>query len=458
MRSPLMEWNLRFNRRERNGLHMADLELLRGLGTVVSARKEEIIFMEDDPGDSMYIVLKGLFGVYVNSFVDFPMRIADVGQGSFFGEMSVIDGWPRSATVLAEEDGAVLSIGKDKFSLLLEKSPEITESILATLRSRADSTSATVRGMGKDVPPVPSVPEKGQRGGSVDGTIAAMTALARYIREMNRLLYEPSLPKGEAPQPADGAAQPKDYMTLLPDGYKSHNKRDENNNKDNLYVRKVICPYCLNKSEALVPKMPALQRLRVDSDGRVIYKDFDILLYTNVVCPNCNFTDSFWSFSKFRQPARQPRYVGNQFKNVEGFTGYDHTHIHSVDEAVLSYYLNLRCLERATNIRSEPLRFAKAWIRLYWIYSDLNEPELQKTAAERSIKLYDTYLGDNIGIILRQDEMRVNMLLGELSAAIGSDRQASKYFEANILLGRNTPAASEIAEESQKRYKELSGG
>ena len=89
---------------------MTDIALFKQLGKVVHFKENQTVFMQDDEGDNMYIVLKGTFGVYINSFSSFPIRVAEVRQGSFFGEMSVIDGWPRSATIIAEEEGAALAV------------------------------------------------------------------------------------------------------------------------------------------------------------------------------------------------------------------------------------------------------------------------------------------------------------------------------------------------------------
>jgi len=422
---------------------MATVELLRSLGTVTQVRKDEIIFMEDDFGENMFIVLKGEFGVYVNSFVDFPVRVAEIKSGSFFGEMSVIDGWPRSATIIAEKDGTLVSIDKNHFSTMLEKSPDIADSIMKTLYTRAESTAKEVRGKGKYAPPIPSPPDNNSSDISIKSKVMLMTSLARYIRQLNEKLYEQQ------------TSRSNDKVTLLPEGYEPFNIEDKNDNSNTLQKRNVTCPYCLIKSEAFIPSTNNLTQLRADLDGRIIYKDFNILLYTNLVCPNCNFTDSYREFIKYRQAANHPKYKDNQFKNAENFSGFADTHKHTVDEAVISYYLNLKCLGRATNEGREPLRFAKAWIRMFWMYSDYGKPDFAVPAAKKAIELYDLYLSNTGGEILRQDEIRINTILGELSASAGEYGHARKYFEANIRLGRNTPAMQDLVDKCMDRYKEL---
>ena len=427
---------------------MSDLQLLHSLGTAEHFRKDEIVFMEGDDGENMYIVLKGMFGVYVNSFVDFPVRVAGIGQGSFFGEMSLVDGWPRSATIITEENGTALAIEKDKFALMIEKRQDIANGILETLKARADSTAEAVRDRGKYAPPAPPVP-CAEQCGDVQRTIAVMTSLAQHIRQLNNLLYEPSYASGCIGMADAGQ---KGTVNLLPEGYKLFNIKDTSDNSKMLQMKTVVCPYCFGKLEAYIPRISHLVQPRPEPDGRIIYKGFNILLYTNIVCPNCNYADTYREFCKFRHAADRPIYLGNQFKNEEKFTGFADTHNHTVDEAILSYYLSIKCLRRITN---DPLRFAKAWIRLYWIYSDIKEFSYAKQAARRAIDLYGDYLCKHSELTSHYDQMRINIMLGELSAAIKDYRQAQGFFEANVLIGRKSNVARELAEESLKRYRAI---
>jgi len=436
---------------------MADLSLLRSIGEAAQFRKGEVIFIEGDAGENMYIVLKGKFGVYINSFADFPVCIADIGPGAFFGEMSLIDGWNRSATIITEEDGMVIAVGKDKFALLLGKSPDIAGRLLETLRERADATAETVRGMGKNVP-LAAYMYEGSSGGNVKAQIDLMTDMAKHIRQINKLLYESPAEKAEIPEIAEApktpAAKPKGgALALLPEGYTKLNIEDKNDNSAALQKKNASCPYCFEDSEIYVPQQLGLVPLRHELGGRVVYRDFNILLYTNIVCPNCNYTDTYHEFCKFKKNIRHVYYTGNQFMNAENFTGFANTHNHSFDEAVLSYYLNLKCMDRY--VAGDPLRYAKVWIRLHWIYSDAGEEVLSKQSAEKAIDLYNEYLEINAGKIFPQDVMRINAILGELCAGINDYRQALGYYEANILLGKNTPAARKLMDESRERRREI---
>jgi len=422
---------------------MADINLLLGLGTVKRFDKKQIVFIENDAGSCMYIVLKGVFGVYLNSFTDFPVQVAAVEKGSFFGEMSLIDEWPRSASVISEEEGAALEIEKDKLQLLFEKAPDIISSMLTTMQSRADAAAKALRGAGKPAPEAPQTKD-----GNYSSIMETLYALSGYIRNMNNLL----LSGPGAPEP--DSARVTGAGDLLPHGYEPFNCTDDNDNSDMLMKRSVICPYCDMKSEAYIPNLSALIQDSVTLDGRVIYKDFNILLYMNIICPNCNYADSYQEFSKYRRPAEVPAYKGNQFKNAENFTGFTNTHRHTLDEAVACYYLQLKCLKAKTN---EPLRFAKVWMRLYWLYREHGRDELAKQAAEKAVVHYADYIGKSNGAMRVYDEMRVNAMLGELVYYLGHSADAKKYFERSVLLGRQVkdPASQELAEQCRERYRKM---
>ena len=47
---------------------MMDIEILHKIGKVVRFEENQMVFMQNDPGDTMYFALKGAFGVYINSF------------------------------------------------------------------------------------------------------------------------------------------------------------------------------------------------------------------------------------------------------------------------------------------------------------------------------------------------------------------------------------------------------
>ena len=398
---------------------MTCLDMFRDIGSVEHFYEDDIVFNENDPGNTMYIVLSGAFGVYIDSFTNFPIRVAEIGEGSFFGEMSVIDGSPRSATIIAETDGSAIVIDRDNFGELLEKSPTIAADIFYKLQARAEETAEKVYAAGKK-PPLISTLVDSWLALSAPEVQEALAVLTQQIRLMNNLLTAPFGTEVEYVE----LVQPQEMVKLLPEGHTAFGLEEHRNNLHKLMARRVACPYCAVEFEAYIPLFSKLTQRESMPDGRIIYNELDILRYTNVICPNCNYTDAYQEFHGSGSSQQQPLYSGNQFINVEGFAGFANVFNRSVDETILSYYLNIECLNRITK---NPLRFARAWMRLHWIYRDLGSEEFAKHAAEKAVYYYDGFLRKHGAVISNNEKTRIQITLGELSIYLGDFDRVREY-------------------------------
>ena len=84
-----------------------------------------------DTGEEFFFILDGAASVEVSR-----RKRGKMGPGQFFGEMSLLDGDPRSATVRAETDMRLLVILRRNFQALLSEVPELTRNILVVLSRR----------------------------------------------------------------------------------------------------------------------------------------------------------------------------------------------------------------------------------------------------------------------------------------------------------------------------------
>ena len=64
----------------------------------------EVIFRQGESGDTFYEVIKGTVSIYTNYGEDAQQKLTDVREGHIFGEMALVDAFPRSATAVAAED------------------------------------------------------------------------------------------------------------------------------------------------------------------------------------------------------------------------------------------------------------------------------------------------------------------------------------------------------------------
>jgi small-conductance mechanosensitive channel/CRP-like cAMP-binding protein len=93
----------------------------------------EVIVREGDPGASMFVVCRGKVAVTVGAN---RREVAMTEAGGYFGEMSLLTGDPRTATVVARGDCTVLEIGGDMFSAYVRSNPDVIDRLAEAAASR----------------------------------------------------------------------------------------------------------------------------------------------------------------------------------------------------------------------------------------------------------------------------------------------------------------------------------
>jgi len=95
----------------------------------------EVICSEGEPADSMYVIQSGKVEV-VQKTAEGDIVLAILNSGDFFGEMSLFDRQPRSATVRAAGDARILKIDKKGFFLRASEDPSFAFNILQGMSRR----------------------------------------------------------------------------------------------------------------------------------------------------------------------------------------------------------------------------------------------------------------------------------------------------------------------------------
>lgn len=117
-----------------------DIEKLSKCGTIRKYPIDSFICIEGNPGDTAFLVLQGKVNVLLGTFGR-KEDVATIPTGAFFGEMSMLENAPRSATVVtATDDVILLEINKDDFIKLVKTDPELAYNLLRTLHNRIEDT------------------------------------------------------------------------------------------------------------------------------------------------------------------------------------------------------------------------------------------------------------------------------------------------------------------------------
>ena len=98
-----------------------------------TAAAGETIFHAGDLGDALYIVRDGEVELYIRDTTGQKIVLATVSKNELFGELSMLDSRPRSATALAVVDCELLLLDRDDLLLLFKKQPDAALNMLAAM-------------------------------------------------------------------------------------------------------------------------------------------------------------------------------------------------------------------------------------------------------------------------------------------------------------------------------------
>jgi CRP/FNR family cyclic AMP-dependent transcriptional regulator len=114
-----------------------ELERIAALTHPIRVPAGHVVMREGDEGTEFYVVVDGTYRVTVEG-----EPVADVTAGSFFGEMALLDGGTRSATVITDGEVLCLAISRQRFTKVLRSEPSIAIGMLAELATRLRAAQA----------------------------------------------------------------------------------------------------------------------------------------------------------------------------------------------------------------------------------------------------------------------------------------------------------------------------
>ncbi len=157
-------------------LDAAGNEALLALMTRQSVEAGEPVFWFGDRGDTLYIVEDGRAEVTAPDARGGHVRLDTLGPGGVFGELGLIDGGPRSATVRALTDCSLLALPREPFHAFLRQHPDVAIDMLQVLGARLRASTATIRGLPNPNQVIAEAATRWQRVSDVVATVAASHA------------------------------------------------------------------------------------------------------------------------------------------------------------------------------------------------------------------------------------------------------------------------------------------
>jgi CRP/FNR family transcriptional regulator, cyclic AMP receptor protein len=104
----------------------------------------EAVFRTGDPGYQFFVIREGRIGIFVGE-----RRVQTLGPKEMFGEMAIIDGGPRSASAIADEDSVIVPMSEQQFIALVQAAPHFALEVMRLLAKRLRAADWSLRGQDK---------------------------------------------------------------------------------------------------------------------------------------------------------------------------------------------------------------------------------------------------------------------------------------------------------------------
>ena len=121
------------------GVSPRHVRKIAALGNAVSFNAKTRIVSAGDPGDAFYVLLLGRAEVKRGR----GRPKLEIGPGAYFGEMALLDGAPRSATIVAKTETICLLLARKQFEKVLKDEPAVAHALLRTLAARVRDLEAS---------------------------------------------------------------------------------------------------------------------------------------------------------------------------------------------------------------------------------------------------------------------------------------------------------------------------
>lgn len=128
--------SLLFTYPEYDALPKEDRAAIDALVSSVACAPGDVVFRKGDPGDSMFVVRSGRFRVTGATPAGAEVTLGEVGPGDWVGEMAVLTGQPRSATLAAVEEGTLVRLPRAGFDELAARYPAVAARLTADIGPR----------------------------------------------------------------------------------------------------------------------------------------------------------------------------------------------------------------------------------------------------------------------------------------------------------------------------------
>lgn len=126
-------------------LHEDDRRALADVVDYINLKPAETLFQAGEPGESLFVVRSGSIELFIKDNVGQKIVLTIAEEGDLFGELSLLDSGPRTATAVALTDVELLMLDRDDLLLLFQKRPDAALNMLAAMSAMTRKADELLR-------------------------------------------------------------------------------------------------------------------------------------------------------------------------------------------------------------------------------------------------------------------------------------------------------------------------
>jgi hypothetical protein len=401
---------------------LLDIKKIVKVCSVQKFGSQEIIFEEGDPGEEMFIILSGSARVLISGPDGNKVEIALLKAGDIFGEMSLLQGLPRSATIQVLEETTTVAINESNFEYVIIQEPSLAMRIMKSLSERLRRKNAE---------------------------LTKNRELLYLNAQLSDAVPQTTIEEIKAECKLEKLHDSDDFAELI-QYVGRYSKVTHSNHSEYLFDKKIQCPICDQTINVQLYRSSKLRVKQIESDYRQIYTDFDPLWYIVWVCPHCcyaNFSSDFMNISE-----RERERIKAMSSTVKETFSFRPSIPLSLTQVFTGYYLMLHWYQQLKIPSTDLEKLGKIWLRISWLYFDVQEMEMFTAATGKALDHFLNLLNDiKLKTTAAQDQY-LYLLVGELSLKLGNSADAKGYFYKSIgVKGGNV----RMKQQAQDRIQEM---
>lgn len=362
---------------------MIDIQLLANKSNIKKYDSSSIIIDENSKDcDEMFILLIGKVNIIKNYNLPNEVTLETITPGNIFGEMNFFCEGPSDTTAIATEDTTVASITKKNYFNIAKKNNDLFIQLMEVLSERVVKAQNNYKLINSE----------------------KIRIFKEYNIDENAFYKSLLFPKEHVT-----------YSIIRPEEFENY-----------IYPQTYTCPYCNQTFQGFTPLSSKLVlKGDLSCNMRRIYQSFDPIWYEVLTCPHCYFSALESGFNSEEKLKKE--LIADQLDLIKLELNLNLEEPRDIEQVFASHYLALIC---SNGYEKKKQIDAKLWLSISWLYSDVNDVEMERFAVEKALEYTDIYYSEcDLSPEARQVAL---MILGTLARKLNNYNDSILYLSKAI--------------------------